>query len=125
MGSLLLRIIGRGLARGVSRSIVARLCPPRDFRFLLEDLRTRPAAYGVDGTYQGFTAFLRPRRELDGFARWLAAESGQDAGLPWPELIRRICVVEHGAEPADDALSARMFTLLGEFLAVGLGGFSV
>ncbi|HET9142308.1 hypothetical protein [Actinophytocola sp.] len=97
-----------------------------DFATLLGNVQRRPGAYGLDGSYREFVAFVNgcdARQDwllLNGFREWLAERLGRGANLVWWELVRQICLAEWGSaagEPEDTALSARMFELLGEFLA--------
>ncbi|GAA2723374.1 hypothetical protein [Actinocorallia aurantiaca] len=94
-----------------------------DFPTLLRDVQRRPGAYGLDGSYREFVAFINgcnaiaDRSPLDGFREWLAERLGLGANLVWWELVRRIHGSEHEASPADEDVARTMFALLYEFAA--------
>ncbi|MFF4815792.1 hypothetical protein ACFY2K_14535 [Kitasatospora sp. NPDC001309] len=97
-----------------------------DFSTLLQNVQRRPGAYGLDGSYREFVAFINGCDAmqdwglLKGFGEWLAERLGHGANLVWWELVRQIFVSDHGSvagESDDEALCSRMFVLMGEFLA--------
>lgn len=96
-----------------------------EFSDLLRRIRDRPGAYGLNGSYREFVAFIngcdaiQERDPLDGFREWLALRLGRGANLVWWELVRQIAVAEQGNEydsPEDSILTDRTFELLDEFL---------
>ncbi|MEV7355121.1 hypothetical protein [Kitasatospora sp. NPDC091276] len=97
-----------------------------DFHTLLRNVQRRPGAYGLDGSYREFVAFIngcdamQDWELLKGFRQWLAERLGRGANLVWWELVRQIFVSDNGdgtGESEDEALCSRMFVLMSEFLA--------
>lgn len=96
-----------------------------EFSDLLRRIRDRPGAYGLNGSYREFVAFIngcdaiQEQDPLDGFREWLALRLGRGANLVWWELVRQIAVAEQGNEydsPEESILTDRTFELLDEFL---------
>ncbi|MEU1627053.1 hypothetical protein ABZ746_17370 [Streptomyces sp. NPDC020096] len=93
-----------------------------DFSTLLRNVEHRPSAYGLDGSYREFVAFVngcdasRDRELLSDFPEWLAERLGRGANLVWWELVRQLCAVEQDDEMDDQALCGWMFALLNDFL---------
>jgi len=96
-----------------------------DFSTLLRNLQRRPGAYGLNGSYREFVAFIngcdaiQDWELLGGFRERLAQRLGHGSNLVWWELVRQIFVSER--EIASDALENEelcgfMFALLGEYL---------
>ncbi|MEU1625331.1 hypothetical protein ABZ746_08350 [Streptomyces sp. NPDC020096] len=93
-----------------------------DFPTLLRNVQQRPGAYGLDGSYREFVAFVngydasRDWELLSGFREWLAERLGHGTNLVWWELVRQLCAVEPEGAVDDQTLCGRMFALLNEFL---------
>ena len=98
---------------------------------LLNGIRSRPGAYGLDGSYKSYVTFLNGyhegsgRRALAGFREWLADRLGSGTNLVWEALVLRLAFrddfpgqVRHPREltPNEDiAATSRLFQLLAEF----------
>lgn len=98
-----------------------------DFPTRLRDVHRRPGAYGLDGSYLSYVAFINggdaatDGQLLRGFRPWLAERLGHGTNLVWWALVRKICAAEIGI-PSDAPLDNEdlcncMFGLLGEYLA--------
>jgi hypothetical protein len=94
-----------------------------DFATFLRNVERRPGAYGLDGSYREFVAFVngcdasRDWELLAGFREWIAQRLGHGSNLVWWELVRQLCVAEREGEMDDQTLCGRMFALLNEFLS--------
>lgn len=92
-----------------------------DFSTLLQHLERRPGAYGLDGSYREFVAFINgcdaiaDQAPLTGLREWLAGRLGRGANLVWWELVRQIHRSEQSAPLTDETLVPTMFALLREF----------
>ncbi|MGR6973957.1 hypothetical protein ACU639_30915 [Streptomyces cynarae] len=92
----------------------------------LRDVHRRPGAYGIDGSYGNYVAFINggdaatDGELLRGFRSWLAERLGHGTNLVWWALVQEICVSEAGVRshaPLDnDDLCECMFRLLNEYL---------
>lgn len=96
-----------------------------EFSNLLVRVQGRPGAYGLNGSYREYVAFIngcdaiRDWSLLGGFREWLARRLGHGMNLVWWELVRQIAVAERGdgsGEPEESILIDRMFELIDEFL---------
>ncbi|MFE7608254.1 hypothetical protein [Streptomyces celluloflavus] len=97
-----------------------------DFSTLLLNMERRPGAYGLNGSYQDFVAFINGCDAIQdwtlllGFRDWLAERLGRGTNLVWWELVRQIYESEHetsASESTDEIVCGQMFALLREFLA--------
>ena len=94
-----------------------------DFPALLQLVERRPGAYGLDGSYREFVAFINgcdaiaDGEPLAGLREWLAERLGRGANLVWWELVRQIHRSGRDAPPSDETLVPAMFALLREFIA--------
>ena len=100
-----------------------------DYEDLFTNIRRRPEMFGLDGSFQGFCAFLlgidygNDRKFLVGFREMLAVRLGAGANLSWPALVLRVAFPERDsverdrlADPeANRAAVDALFTLLAEF----------
>ncbi|MFH8336527.1 hypothetical protein [Streptomyces sp. AM6-12] len=100
-----------------------------DFPTRLGDVRRRPGAYGLDGSYLNYVAFINGGDAatdgalLRGFRPWLAEKLGHGTNLVWWALVQKLHAAETGvpsdAPLADEALCDRLFSLLSEYFADG------
>ncbi|MFJ6393904.1 hypothetical protein ACIQJT_40735 [Streptomyces sp. NPDC091972] len=101
-----------------------------DFGRLLMDVQKRPNAYGLDGGYREFVAFVNgcnaaTRGELlNGFSAHLAARLGGGSNLYWALLVAKLGVapneircVEDVSKAVEDQVVTRLFAELLDFLA--------
>lgn len=98
-----------------------------DFVTRLQDVRRRPGAYGLDGSYVNLVAFINGADAatdwelLQGFRPWLAQKLGHGANLVWWSLVEKVCVQNAEVQKATSLDDARMcecvFDLLTEFFA--------
>lgn len=101
-----------------------------DYRRLFADVRRRPDAYFLDGSFRDAVAFVtgcdagNAQGLLIGFSEWLAIRLDCEADLPWPELVvmaARVPVASADIKNGvDESINARLvdtlFALLDEFL---------
>ncbi|MFF3918458.1 hypothetical protein ACFYZB_34270 [Streptomyces sp. NPDC001852] len=100
-----------------------------DFPTRLQDVHRRPGAYGLDGSYLNYVAFVNGADAasdgelLRNFRPWLAERLGRGTNLVWWVLVQDIYVADAdvpGDAPLDnEALCNRMFSLLIEYLTDG------
>lgn len=98
-----------------------------EFSARLHDVRRRPAAYGLDGSYTNFVAFINGADAATGsellraFRPWLAHKLGRGANLVWWVLVQELFATEAGAQRMtmlyEAQLCERMFDLLAEYFA--------
>lgn len=98
-----------------------------DFAARLHDVRRRPGAYGLDGSYENFVALINGADAatewelLRGFRPWLAQKLGRGANLVWWVLVQELFAAEVGAQRTamlyEAQLCERMFDLLAEYFA--------
>lgn len=100
-----------------------------DDRKLLQQIRLRPALFGLDGSYAQSVAFLlgldvgRAGGLLRGFSEWLVVRRGSETSLRWTALvleaafpgeeIRRSSELSEGQ---DQRAAEFLFVLLVDFL---------
>ncbi|MER8115612.1 hypothetical protein [Streptomyces sp. NPDC094031] len=100
-----------------------------DFPTRLRDVQRRPGAYGLDGSYRNYVAFINggdaatDGELLRGLRPWLAERLGHGANLVWWVLVEKTYAAEAGvpsdAPLADEDLCDRLFGLLSEYFADG------
>ncbi|GAB2620254.1 hypothetical protein GCM10027168_60400 [Streptomyces capparidis] len=98
-----------------------------DYRRLFSEIRKRPSAYGLDGTYKEYVAFVTGCDAgnewglLAGFPEWLAMKAGREANATWSSLVLAAVGLPPAPPPAghkDEAKAVEaLFDLLDEFLA--------
>ncbi|MFG2783832.1 hypothetical protein ACGFY7_39125 [Streptomyces prunicolor] len=100
-----------------------------DFSRLFRDVQKRPDAYGLNGGYREFVAFVNGcnsatgGRLLDGFSAYLAERMGAGNNLYWALLVAQLgvspgeirCVDDISGE-AERRVVSRLFAELLEFL---------
>jgi hypothetical protein len=100
-----------------------------DYEELFANIRRRPEMFGLDGSFQGFCAFLlgidygNDRKFLIGFREMLVVQLGAGANLTWPALVLRVAFPDRDsvdrdrlAEPeANRRAVDALFTWLAEF----------
>ncbi|MFF5145284.1 hypothetical protein ACFY6U_37160 [Streptomyces sp. NPDC013157] len=100
-----------------------------DFSRLLRDVQKRPDAYGLNGGYREFVAFVNGcnsatgGRLLDGFSAYLAQSFGSGGNLYWALLVAKLGVAPNEIRHVDDISGAaemqvvsRLFVELLKFL---------
>jgi hypothetical protein len=106
-----------------------------DHRALFLDLKKRPQAFGLDGTFRGAVAFINGYDAgnawglLIGFREWLALKLDCEANLVWWRLVLMLAAAtrtDQGQpvkpDEVDDTTALEvLFNLLDEFLAVRNG----
>lgn len=97
-------------------------------RRVVEEIRERPALFGLDGSFSQSVAFLlgldlgRSGGLLRGFTEWLIVRRGRETSLRWTALVLEEFApgVDRAAARLDTEQSRRaaqsLFTLLVEFL---------
>lgn len=69
-----------------------------EFREVLSDVKKRPSAYGLNGGYREFVAFINGANAasggnlLQGFSAFLAAKLGEGENLYWALLVAKIAL---------------------------------
>ncbi|WAP55280.1 hypothetical protein [Streptomyces sp. S465] len=103
-----------------------------DYRQLFTDTHRRPNAYGLDGSYHQYVAFITGCDAgndwglLVGFPEWLALKAGTEANVAWPSLVLKVAEQFGAGDYSSDAKSnskavAALFSLLDEFLSERAG----
>ncbi|MEU5096954.1 hypothetical protein [Streptomyces sp. NPDC020996] len=100
-----------------------------NFNQLLKDAQRRPGAYGLNGGYREFIAFINGCNAatgghlLDGFSAHLAKRLGSGGNLYWALLVAKLGVAPDGirrvddiSEAAENQVVSRLFAELLEFL---------
>jgi len=100
-----------------------------DFSRLFRDVQKRPDAYGLNGGYREFVAFLNGcnsatgGRLLGGFSAYLAERLGSGSNLYWALLVAKMGVSPNEIRRVDDIsgeserqVVSRLFAELLEFL---------
>lgn len=119
---------GREVHRRVSDSLPGDQAVRLDLPDLPADIRRRPGAYGLDGTFWCYAAYLNGchegsgRTALAGFREWLAEELGHGTNLIWEALALRPVLPAVDASrfrsltaDEDAAAVTGLFNLLGQF----------
>ncbi|MET9078857.1 hypothetical protein ABZX95_43600 [Streptomyces sp. NPDC004232] len=98
-----------------------------EFPTRLRDAHRRPGAYGLDGSYLNYVAFINggdaatDGELLRGFRPWLAERLGHGTNLVWWALVQEIYAAEANvpsdAPSANEDLCNLLFSLLSEYLA--------
>jgi len=107
-----------------------------DTRKRLADVRRRTDAYGLDGSFREYVAFVNgydmawndtqdDHRLLAGFSRWLGEQLGGGGNVVWWNLVLRLALPEMPVDTAhrdlnadqDRAASDTLFTLLDHYLS--------
>jgi hypothetical protein len=117
--------------RALSSIFAGKMKSMIDHRRLFSDVRERPSAYGLNGSYGQAVAFVTgcdastSWQLLANFRKWLAIRLGYGENLVWPELVRRLALLPPAKNsPSDDLDSEQesaavnmLFDLLDAFLA--------
>ncbi|MEU9446698.1 hypothetical protein AB0D42_38925 [Streptomyces sp. NPDC048304] len=103
-----------------------------EFSQILFDVKKRPSAYGLDGGYREFVAFINGAnaacegRLLRGFSDFLAGKLGAGENLYWALLVAKIAAAPEPVVSPDEVLGAQeqavidcLFRELLEFLSRG------
>ncbi|WP_318205838.1 hypothetical protein [Streptomyces sp. SCL15-4] len=83
-----------------------------EFPQILSDVKRRPGAYGLDGGYREFVAFINGAnaahqgRLLQGFSSFLAGKLGEGENLYWSLLVAKISMAPHLVSSPDDVLGS-------------------
>ncbi|MBA4862502.1 hypothetical protein H1V43_14080 [Streptomyces sp. PSKA54] len=101
-----------------------------DYVRLLADVRRRPNAYGIKGSYREYVAFVNGANSasegvlLDGFSTHLAKKLGEGGNLYWALLVVRLALaprtirdIDEIGKSEDGEVSDLLFRELAEFLA--------